>query len=753
VLIVLLIVLFPRVKPRADGSQGAAGNRPAVPATEERKIPPTSEALIAAALAAGDLTYEESLLQRAYAIYGDPRVEPAFRSPVIDWEAGDRLFHEVAKKEQTLSAGLLEALLPFRVRPNHPASIFSRPRDVLRAQQQTTLADWVDFLVPGTEVRLWIQGHDRGPLEQKYGPMVSKIWRVFPQFFPHPFGDAEESNRNLNPGMETDVYLVHGNTVDPRAAKCRPDPGSPGPLPIDCTLARQGNSGSAPEAAPKRANRSAGYVLADVDQDADVLLATIAHELAHVTQHNYDVDEGVIGGIGEATATWVEYKVVKALGMTPGLPYGYLDPSANTSEAMFDQLHVTLTSPRSAYASWLFYYYASMELGNDVVTRIWQSAGPIGFDGIKAVNSVVPLEEHFPKFAVRNWNHDVPRQYVDDDSTFPSRLRPNPITLMPSGPATTELNEPVASLAAQYYHYSSFDESVRRVTFENLSLGLPHAHVWALKKIGNDWKPPEDWTNQEQQILCRDIPSDDVTELVLIVSNSDMSNELPPHPRPRVLTEDVGCETIEGTGQSTLRLNDPEHNVDVTYVASLTTLQFRPRTVQDEAGNTQYDLLPASVVWSVAGRDGDCKVNGRLLVRIPSYVDQDLDPTRPAWGYMKVVGRGGGDFHSIWINAYNLDDPAEIRTCPGNPPRITRGAFRSAYLLHILMQANTHDGNAVSFKGRQTLDPERFQDNLVPPALEALKSFPGASQMLNRRGGKMVYTFEWELRPRRRSGP
>src|SRR4029453_5553062 len=102
VLIVLLIVLFPRVKPRADGSQGAAGNPPAVPATEDRQIPPTSEALIAHPLPARSLTSQQSRRQRGYPICGHPGGQPAFRRPVIDWEAGDRLFHEVAKKELTL---------------------------------------------------------------------------------------------------------------------------------------------------------------------------------------------------------------------------------------------------------------------------------------------------------------------------------------------------------------------------------------------------------------------------------------------------------------------------------------------------------------------------------------------------------------------------------------------------------------------------------------------------------------------------
>jgi hypothetical protein len=78
--------------------------------------------------------------------------------------------------------------------------------------------------------------------------------------------------------------------------------------------------------------------------------------------------------------------------------------------------------------------------------------------------------------------------------------------------------------------------------------------------------------------------------------------------------------------------------------------------------------------------------------------------------------------------------------------------FRSVWLTQILTQANTHQGKAVSYVGHQTFDPDRFQDSLPPAALEVLKNFPQAAGALNQRGGKFVYTFDWELRPRQ-SGP
>jgi hypothetical protein len=476
----------------------------------------------------------------------------------------------------------------------------------------------------------------------------------------------------------------------------------------------------------------------------------MAHELTHTGQRTYDCADPHLF-LNEGSATWVGYTVLKDLAIKPQYGYDYLNNPRRYS--FFPNLHHSLDRGLNAYASWPFYYYASMELGNDVVKRIWQNhAMGTGVTGARTVDKVVPFALHFPKFAIRNWNQDgVPVKYKNDDSNFPPELMPSPVNLMPSEPALRELDEPVPSLAAQYYYYSALDPSVRRITFENLYHGLPGAHVWALKKVGNSWQTPEDWTADEKRMLCRDIPTENVSELVLIVSNSDLDKPLPPaHPKPRVRTEDVGCVTVEGWAKATLRVNKPGTNM--TYVASLTTVQFRPRSVQNpDTGNTEYDLLSTSVVWTANGTEGDCRMTGSTVINFPNYVDQPLDPTRLAFGYMNVVSADNGDFHSIMI--HGIDPQSRMtRTCPGSPPRVSVGPYPSAQLLHILSQANTHTGKSVSYKGRQTFDPERFQDNLAPAALEMLKALPNTSGLLNRRGGEVVYTFEWELRPRQ-SGP
>jgi hypothetical protein len=88
---------------------------------------PTSGQLIAAALASGSITYEESLLDRALALYNSPGLPQQFHSKVFDMEAAGALLREVDLKESTLSAGLLKQLAPYRARPADPISIYNSP--------------------------------------------------------------------------------------------------------------------------------------------------------------------------------------------------------------------------------------------------------------------------------------------------------------------------------------------------------------------------------------------------------------------------------------------------------------------------------------------------------------------------------------------------------------------------------------------------------------------------------------------------
>lgn len=719
---------------------------------------PVSEDLIAAALKAGEITYEESLLERAYAIFDDPRQRKEFRSPVINWEAGAALLNEIRVKESTLSKEWLYALAPFRVRPNDPTSIVNRPRgEVVHAQDAP--AGWATYEVPGTDIRLWKKGGTEDELRQHYAPMVQKIWGVFEKFFPFPGPDDGTRRETFNIDQLIDFYLIPGNDIDPRNAVCGRNRNA-----ANCTF--RGRAGLSPSAPPFRGPQASGYCLINAGLDDDWMLATLAHELAHVTQHGFDKDEDLLIGIGEGTASWVEYKVQKELGIDPNVTYDLLDPKTAT-EPLFDQLDQSLHALSNAYGSWLFYYSLSRRLGDDVVTRIWEKAGAVGFQGIKAVNEIAPLDDYFPPFTVLNWNKDsVQMKYRDTDKTFRQGLEPGETIGFPSDAGTYTLDDIVQPLSARYYYFSWGNE-IRRVSLRNFSYQVPTAHIWAIKKIAGTWEAPEDWSRLQRKILCRDNTKEDVSELILIVSNTDMNAPLPDGPKPDVTAEGVGCETVEGTAKTTLRINDPDRHTDVSYVSSIAVLKFRPRSIQDPekgqqvqnprtgqmmtypgTGNVEYDLLPTSVIWVVSGVKDGCKVDGKMLVDIPDLTDQPLDPTRPSYGYLNVVSKDGGDFHSVKVMTFN--PAARMRKICPNSDKPQEDIFDSAILLSVLSAPNIHTGNAVSYNGHQTFDPDRFEDQLPPAARELLKNMPQVQDAFRNRpgAGRIVYTFDWELRPR-----
>lgn len=215
----------------------------------------------------------------------------------------------------------------------------------------------------------------------------------------------------------------------------------------------------------------------------------------------------------ESTATWVAYMVMRAIGRSRAWEYRLLDDrlpplvGEGLSPPLFNSLDRPLHRSGNHYAGFLFFSYASDKLGDDIVTQVWQRAAAPGAQGIDAVAQAIPFVEHFPGFTVRNLNERfLPGRYTDTDPTFPDPLLPKPIDEMPSEVGEWALSRPVANLSARYYRFKWPDAKVRRVTLRNFVHDVPDAHVWAVRKIGADWKDPEDWSRDETHQRCGDLP-------------------------------------------------------------------------------------------------------------------------------------------------------------------------------------------------------------------------------------------------------
>ena len=82
----------------------------------------------------------------------------------------------------------------------------------------------------------------------------------------------------------------------------------------------------------------------------------------------------------------------------------------------------------------------------------------------------------------------------------------------------------VEHLAAIYARFT-FSNNVHKVVFTNTLSGVDHAGVMAIKQVDGEWQDPEDWSNESEKEFCLDRPSEKLTELIIIFSNSDALGE------------------------------------------------------------------------------------------------------------------------------------------------------------------------------------------------------------------------------------
>jgi hypothetical protein len=626
---------------------------------------PTSEELIAAALTSGAITYEQSLLYRALALFDSPGLPKEFHSAIPNMDAAGDLFGEIDAKESTLSAGLLTQLAPYRARPADPISIFNVPpklagvNAVLLADTVTT---WKSLPAAGGAARVWVKDSaDAQTQLTQHAADVTTVWAQYPGIFTYPMPDTPEvPSAAVNPDGAIDFYFVNASDLDPRRTECVATPSL-------AWCVRGTNAGFAQRAAPYPGNKSSAYLVVDAAASGDDLIDTIAHELAHASQFAYDQTEA--SWLKESTATWVAYKVVKKLGLTPGYSYRRL-------ASFFAGLDKPL--PRlddlNAYGSWLYFLFASMEAGDGVVTDIWKEAAAEGVQGPMAVDKVFPFDKHFADFSVRNWNKDpVAPQYKSADSTFPSGYQPqtrNKVKTLDGGKEDA-LDVNLPPLASAYYEYV-FPASTRVVTFENTLANIPNAHVWAMKNVNENWIRPEDWTTQAKPTFCRDNPQEDLAQIILVVSNTSLTNPLKVSQPPRVVAGATGCSGWSGTMKAT-------ESWAVTYGHGTATSTFAGLWKADAAGDAEcpgpgatFDpscvlFRPTgSISWTwdshltETGRTCDSTKAGTLDAGHELHPDMQVFYTRAVdTGHLQFYGRG-----SFILPAQDCYDPTSAGADP-----------------------------------------------------------------------------------------
>lgn len=391
--------------------------------------PLTAQQLIARARAAGQISYGTSLLYRAYALFGDPRLPRELLGAGSEGEDG-ALFVEIA--EAALSDAERAQLRPFVVRPDHPESVFSASAAAVAAPGLAAAAcdarGWaaVTSAVAPVKVHALCAGKGYDAALAKALAAVEELWGPMVALMGPPILD--EGGDDAGGSTEIDIYLLpSAEAVVRRGA--------------DYTMGGL-DMGQARVTAPFRDGTASSFVMI-----GDKLLASgrfksaLAHELFHVFQSTHN---SVISFRGraewwftEASAVWAESHFVRA-GSADQVHARFVnsfqrdDLSLHTSADPSDpdqareRLHM--------YAAYIWPFFMEQERGARAVADAWRAMRGVGNDwekGMAAIDAQLPFAANFRRFAVRNLNaallpgDPVQPRYVALDPSFPDGARPS----------------------------------------------------------------------------------------------------------------------------------------------------------------------------------------------------------------------------------------------------------------------------------------------------------------------------------------
>jgi hypothetical protein len=406
--------------------------------------------------------------------------------------------------------------------------------------------------------------------------------------------------------------------------------------------------------------------------DIDTWRATVAHELFHVAQDAFDNKESP--WLNEATATWGEFRILHELGWTvdcPNCAHGYLND-------FFSSFNEPLTTAdlKHEYGAYLYFYFAQMEQGDDVVFKTWGNAAAAGVQGEAAVDQLLPFRENFPKYALRSWNAKPLKQRYREsrDPTFPD-LQPPTFEGVVEADDSVALPTVLEPLGIEYFHFEFPDDAVRQVIFENTVAGQPDGAVQALVRLADGWQEPADWTQRDKVTFCRDEPDQNIQELVVIISNSSTKNALSPQPDPVLTGKPGGCTNWAGTVTMTYTNNmsfpgimEQKIELNLSGYVSWEPDPLGTGAVHDLEASTVYLPADGSITWeehgSFSAGEGSCTITGggtypirdpehyrfyaKLEVAtdpatgVSQYIGHGLEPTETALGDVKVTCNPSG---------------------------------------------------------------------------------------------------------------
>ncbi|MCO6449638.1 MAG: hypothetical protein J5I90_02505 [Caldilineales bacterium] len=637
---------------------------------------PASFTLIDQALERGEIDDETALIYEVFATFGDERLPWRFQgddSGVIDSDA----VSEATQRFAELSPAARETLVPFLIPPIYAGSWYDlRMNGKIAASSVVTgpvdyITDRCKELAQGLFVAeesehfvVWYPPFDNGFAQRAIKISTDLEQRIYPiltDMFREPLPDA---GLGCNPGDgRLDIYMPYD-----------PIPGEDGTIAFVSIYPGQG-----PKATPTY------MVVLQPHPSED---SVIAHELMHMIQHAYNpAGDYYNSWWSESTATWaIDYFENVDSEPDDQMEQGYAHFYLESAWRWLDD-----TLDRRAYGAYLWPFYLSHYTGSyhpELIAEIFAATeDAANGDLFDVIDSKIAggWAQRWPEFALFNLNLSPHNHYEQWDAfglrwdawenRSTDEIKLLGVPYFPSEIIETGsmgLGYRIRNLGIAYERLAVTDQAIGLLAFDNAFVGVPEVRVQALiKRSGQGWLAPQDWTDQKWTILCQDDPAGRVEEIVLIITNSHR----PPLDglsratgKVRMVASDLSCAGWQGTSdwQISGQSSRPDSEVNYTIRGEATPkFTLKKRTLVGNELQLEYEATAGMATWTTI-IDGRNPQTGQTM----SCTRTGQQALTPDTGGLLITEDLGQDYD--WDDEYSISrqfyaaglTPAPDR-CPG----------------------------------------------------------------------------------------
>jgi hypothetical protein len=664
----------PPVKPAGGGSPGAPDpgpqrDAPADPPPDPPKPQPTlptSGELIDKALAEGRIDAETALRYEVFAEFGDDRLPAEFRGAPPATPHADAV-ERVIEQWDELSAETRATLDPFFVPPFNPGSWYhAEPAGDRAASRAAARADLPE--PPGKELCRRTAPDFKGWGYVTAADFKLRIW--YESAVPGQQAKAIAISEHLDSGAYARVTgalrtpLPDGGDLAGR--RCRGlDPS------IDVALTPLGDAlgrtfPHPPEPDDCRTPAS-GHVVIRRSLTGDALMATVAHELAHLAQFAYTADacSDDITWLREATASWMEdhagdYGPDFPEELAPNL----LDEPNRPLERVEDD-----KTPRQ-YGAYLFFQWLARTKSPAIVGDVWEAAQAPG-DLLAQIDDVLAqhgfaggFTEAWKGFALAGLN---PREKADwfKQWGYDGGALVSAQGMQPDDEETIDVEIP--HLSAQY-DVISFDDGVKGIAVTNALAHRPGASLqaWVLIEEGGEQRVEvHDWSNRDRPTLC-ERPGENVLEIALVAGNSTHAD------RNHWFHDDPVVRTTSSCGgyTATTKITHTYGGLTEVYTATH-ELGFMWQIPLEGGGRQTYfetadDDSAGHGTWALSGSMNGCTISGSALLPQAGHEPPD------AWLQLNDFGKDDPRTEYEWSFDTGNGVATTSSVCPEGPSTSTR---------------------------------------------------------------------------------